>query len=209
MDLSTKKIYNVRYGNGHITKIEKDLVWVLFENMENEICFHLLSAFTGETPFLKTDDEELLSYIAYVIKNNTQLEMKEEAVFNLKQLGVKDECINNYKNNNTIYLITGKAFTPIDDKLYNAIKKYEKESKTIVYGVMEIPDNYGEKSYRLALLSIEEYPNVKSFIRKGKCCFVRSRIWNSKTEQPEYFGNISIHIANSGLWCMPLDCCHW
>ena len=63
MDLSKTIIHNVRYGNGHITKIDKDLVWVLFENVENEICFHLLSAFTGEAPFLKTDDEELNSFL--------------------------------------------------------------------------------------------------------------------------------------------------
>lgn len=209
MDLSQKIVYNARYGNGHIEKIENDLIWVLFDNNENAICFHLLSAFTGETPFLKTEDKELLAYIDLIIKDNVRLEMKEEALANLKQLGIADSCVNAFRLSNTIHFIEGKKIAPVDSKFLKAIKEFEQESNALVYAVLNIPDNYGEKTARYIFLCIERYANIKSFMRKGKCCFVRGKIWNRAISQIEYWTSVGLHLTDSGIWCMPLSCCEW
>ena len=209
MDLSKKIVHNVRYGNGYIEKIEKDLIWVKFEKETLPVCFHLLSAFTGMPPFLKTDDEELLSYIDFLIKDNALLEMKEEAISNLEKLGISETCIDSFKTNNLIYLLEGKRVVPVDRDLLKNIKDYETKENAVAYAVLNIPSDCGEKTERYIFLSIEKYANVKSFIIEGKCCFVRGRIWNNKTKATEYATSIGLQLTQSGIWCMPLSLSKW
>lgn len=209
MDLSQKIVHNIRYGNGYIEKIEKDLIWVKFEQEELPVCFHLLSAFTGFPSFLKTDDEELLSYIDFLIKENVLLELKEEAISNLEKLGLSQIFINSFKTNNTIYFLEGKKVAPVDQDMVKNIKEYETKANAVVYAVLNIPSDCGEKTERYIFLSIEKHANIKSFMTEGKCCFVRGRIWNNETKDMEYATSIGLQLTQSGIWCMPLSLSKW
>ena len=150
-----KKIYSIQYGVGTITNEDDGLIWIDFdgENKKN-VCFQATAAFSNEQAFLTSTDSDVIEYLNYRKDFEAKQKAKVLAIEALRYLKIDDKVIEDFMENDTIYLINGNSFTKVqnvaDKKLIKGIEWYTQETGNLVYAAFPVPNEFGNGLFTYA-----------------------------------------------------------
>ena len=207
-----KKIHSVQYGIGTIIKEDEGLIWVDFngENRRN-VCFQATSAFLKEQPFLTSTDKDVIEYINVRKKLEERQRAKMLAVESLRYLNLDNKIINDFIENDTIYLINGNSFTKVqdtsDEKLIKGIEWYAKESGDLVYAAFPVPNEYGNGLFTYAFLYIRHswHRIDERFLKsKGNLAYAYAFHQNINHYDGGEDRPLGLHLSNGGAYAMPI-----
>ena len=206
-----KKIYSIQYGVGTITNEDDGLIWIDFdgENKKN-VCFQATAAFSKEQAFLTSTDSDVIEYLNYRIDFEAKQKAKVLAIEALRYLKIDDEVIDDFMENDTIYLINGNSFTKVQDvtdkKLINGIEWYTKKTGDLVYAAFPVPNEFGNGLFTYALLYIRRcwQKNDERFLKvKGNLSYAYAFYQHTIFEEGGEDRPLGLHLSNGGAYALP------
>ena len=206
-----KKIYSIQYGVGTITNEDDGLIWIDFdgENKKN-VCFQATAAFSKEQAFLTSTDSDVIEYLNYRIDFEAKQKAKVLAIEALRYLKIDDEVIDDFMENDTIYLINGNSFTKVqyvtDKKLINGIEWYTKKTGDLVYAAFPVPNEFGNGLFTYALLYIRRgwQKNDERFLKvKGNLGYAYAFYQHTIFEEGGEDRPLGLHLSNGGAYALP------
>ena len=185
------KNHNIK---GVITDFDgKEIIDIKFDDEPNLIKQYSVKAF--RSLHLTTEDTEIIDFIDKMVCYEAMM-----------ILNIKEKYINNYLKNNTVYLFEGRKATAItmknEPEIYLKIKGIEKRKGAKIFGVLNEPTAYGEKSDRYVFLDSKLFKKNPP-TKKG--CTVSAAVveWDIETGRTE-ISKMRFQLSNGGVWCMPI-----
>ena len=207
-----KKIYSIQYGVGIITNEDDGLIWIDFESENKKnVCFQATAAFSKEQAFLTSTDSDVIEYLNYRKDFEAKQKAKVLAIEALRYLKIDDKVIDDFMENDTIYLINGNSFTKVKDvadkKLIKGIEWYTKETGDLVYAAFPVPNDVGNKLFTYALLYIRRgwQKNDERFLKvKGNLGFAYAFYQHITFEEGGESRPLGLHLSNGGAYALPV-----
>ena len=206
-----KKIYSIQYGVGTITNEDDGLIWIDFdgENKKN-VCFQATAAFSNEQAFLTSTDSDVIEYLNYRKDFEAKQKAKVLAIEALRYLKIDDKVIEDFMENDTIYLINGNSFTKVqnvaDKKLIKGIEWYTQETGNLVYAAFPVPNEFGNGLFTYALLYIRRcwQKNDERFLKvKGNLSYAYAFYQHTIFEEGGEDRPLGLHLSNGGAYALP------
>ena len=206
-----KKIYSIQYGVGTIINEDDGLIWIDFdsENKKN-VCFQATAAFSKEQAFLTSTDSDVIEYLNYRKDFEAKQKAKVLAIEALRYLKIDDKVIDDFMENDTIYLINGNSFTKVqhvdDKKLIKGIEWYTQETGDLVYAAFPVPNEFGNELFTYALLYIRRgwQKNDERFLKvKGNLGYAYAFYQHTIFEEGGEDRPLGLHLSNGGAYALP------
>ena len=206
-----KKIYSIQYGVGTITNEDDGLIWIDFEgeNKKN-VCFQATAAFSKGQTFLTSTDPDVVEYLNYRKDFEAKQKAKVLAIEALRYLKIDDKVIDDFMENDTIYLINGNSFTKVqhvdDKKLIKGIEWYTQETGDLVYAAFPVPNEFGNGLFTYALLYIRRgwQKNDERFLKvKGNLGYAYAFYQHTIFEEGGEDRPLGLHLSNGGAYALP------
>ena len=206
-----KKIYSIQYGVGTIINEDDGLIWIDFDGKNKKsVCFQATAAFSKEQAFLTSTDSDIIEYLNYRKDFEATQKAKVLAIEALRYLKIDDKVVDDFMENDTIYLINGNSFTKVQDmtdkKLIKGIEWYAKETGDLVYAAFPVPDEFGNGLFTYALLYIRRgwQKNDERFLKvKGNLGFAYAFYQHITFEEGGEDRPLGLHLSNGGAYAMP------
>ena len=204
-----KTLKSTIYGEGVIVNEEDGVIWVDFaEAQKQNVCFHATASFSGDTPFLTSDDANILAYIEERIQEEKNIRAKQRAIQSMRKLRIDPEYIDAFLNKDVVHCFRGDIISAVykEYDLYKKIKWFERTNDSIVYAVLPVPDTYGGRIFTEALLYESKSTKEKEsnpIKTKGKLAFTSAYYSNPNRSECGEDRQIVIQFCNKGIWALP------